>query len=87
MGNPGTMSKLKELCQKAEDVLSVCGGAFLVKVKRHNGVIYNTSGILQLFFQAAGILKGRQIATYWRAAAELREAGVNVVEERVVQVS
>ncbi len=34
---------------------------------------------------AAGLLAGRRAATHWKAIEPLRQAGVNVVEERFVQ--
>ena len=36
--------------------------------------------------QATGLLNGRAATTHWSGLAQLKEAGVNVKESRVVQV-
>ena len=70
------------IAAKAENILTVCTGSFLLKVFLSFCIKYIFSQP-----QAAGVLQdGTKVATYWRAVEALRKQNVDVVEERVVQV-
>lgn len=59
------MGKLRNIVDKAESVLTICSGSFIL--------------------QATGALEGKSSTTYWRAADCLRDTGVKVEGERIVQ--
>lgn len=59
------MEKLRNIVDKADCVLTICSGSFIL--------------------QATGALEGRSCTTHWRAADWLRDTGVKVEGERIVQ--
>jgi len=63
--NKDFIKKLTMLVEKADQVLTICTGSFIL--------------------EATGLLRGRAATTHWSGLAQLKEAGVNVKESRVVQ--
>ncbi len=65
MKDAATIDYVKRVAGRADHVMSVCSGSFIL--------------------MAAGLLEGKCATTHWKAIPNLREAGVDVVEERFVR--
>ena len=65
MKDVATLDYVRAVAGRADHMLSVCSGAFILA--------------------AAGLLAGRRATTHWKGLAALRNAGVDVVEERFVR--